>query len=249
MALGVLAGLPSTPNVWISFMAPFWALMRARWEKKWGMFWRTCLLSVFYGGLELFFPYLSMLTVAYIWPSSIVLTIPARPTTVTATVYAAIIVLLSGAQAALVWFDQLGVGDLDGAWLPRSPAKNNWKRENWDRMRSATFQAFCFLFVNQVAQVPLILNPSYLFATWTQHTTNASNDYGMLFGWTVGTAALVTVGLMLTQVMFTDTVYALWYGIWSGQGHKRSKRYGRKEVEETNDDEEEGEDETEDTEA
>jgi hypothetical protein len=138
------------------------------------------------------------------------------------------VVLCVGVQVMLDWYDQLGVGEYDGAWLPRSPAANYAKREKWDRHVSAVIQAFSFLFVNQIIGVPMIVDPLYIFATWTQHTTNASNDYGVIFTWLMVTAVILIVFFAISTFLFSGSFNSLMRNISFGVGHKRRGRYGRK---------------------
>jgi hypothetical protein len=251
MSIGVIAGLPTAPNLYLSVLAPVWAFYRGRPGKTWGLTWRTFILNVFYAGWELLVVFFAQLAVSNIFASSFVLTIPSRPATVTSVVYGTVLALCTAAQVSVAWFDVLGVGDLDGAWLPRSPAKNNWKREQWDRSRSAVIQSMSFLFVNIVVGVPMIVNPLYIFATWTQHTNSATNDYGLILTWTVATAAMLVVGFMLVHLVFTDKINDILQGITFGEGHSRWRRYGRQHHNRDYEDEDDGgedEDETEESE-
>lgn len=243
LAIGVIGGLPTTADLFLTVMAPAWAMMRGRWGYKVPLTLRTFVLGVIYGGVMLLTVYLAQLAVSNIFATTFNLTIPSRaPGQATTVIYGTVLVLVVAAQVGVAWFDVLGVGDLDGAWLPWSPAKNNWVREQWDRHRYAALQAFSFLVVNQVAGVPMVVNPLYIFATWTQHTNNATNDYPLIFLWTFGTAVFLILGFTLTQVVFTDSVNDLLKGIsqvWSEE-HMRSKRYGRQHHYERNDDDDEG---------
>ena len=220
--LGIVAGLPSMPSLYLCLMAPLWTLMRAKKGHKWNLFkWSLVLNWMWYGGLILLTAYLAQLLMGNI-DSSANLTIPTNET-VTRTVYATDLLFWTVIVSTVMWFDVLGVGGKDGAWLPWSPADNNDKRESRDRHIMAALNATGFLWNFLATGGTFPIEPIYIFATFTQHTPG-NGDYAFIFGYTVGVAAAATLVMTILTFFCSDLLADIMRGL--GVGRRRG-RYGR----------------------
>ena len=249
---GSISGLPANPTLYICFMAPFWTAFRAPKGSKLSLMWRSVELSIVWGGVILLAAWTAQLATSKVAPT-MTFTIPLQvgpvvqtssftntttnntlvTTTITETgdsqrvLYATMIAIFSVWAALLMWYDVLGVGEWDGAWVPWSQAKDNLKRANWDRTRSALNAMASTLFINQILGVALVLSPEYLFATWTQHTTMVGTDYDILFAWSLGSVAMTVGVVLLMSIWFSDIMEDWMSGIHIGSGGPRKVKYNR----------------------
>jgi hypothetical protein len=233
-ALGVIAGLPSVPSLYICVMTPLWSTIRAPYGFKFRFWWKSTLCSILYGGVILLTAYLSQKAAVAISANGFQTTIATVAPTVPPLLYGSALTFTAMIKVLVMWFDVLGVGDSDGVWLPWSPSKENIKRENWDRHRMATLQAFNFLFLNTVIGTTYVPSPTYIFATWTQNGATSGGDYGFIFEWTFAISLAMIAVLTIFTFFFSDALRELLRGFWMG-GPRHHPRYkGRSERDDEN---------------
>ena len=246
---GKVAGLPSLPTLHVCLAGPFWTATRAPVGSKTWFLWRSVVVNVMYAGLILLASYAAQLAAVKLSPG-LNFTIPEQngpmyvPTYVNGTqtggsvqylndaqytLYGTTIALLASMMCVLTWYNVLGVGDTDGAWVRWSSAIHNHADEKEDRYTMATVVAMSTLVVYAVTGVPLVPTPEYVFATWSQNTTLAGTDYALLFAWTIGAAAMTHAVNMLMTSFASGLAGSLFEGVYKGSGSRKKRFYMAKE--------------------
>lgn len=240
----VVAGGP-VPDILTFLIAPVWTTMRAGNGNRLHFMVRSIAANLFYSGTALASSYAAAQTLSSQIDTSIVLTIPTIAGSL--TVLNVVLGFCAVSFVTVIWCDTLGLGDPDGAWLPRTSCEKNSEREKRDYFNHAVLSAAFFLFVKVTSGATIPLDIGYIFASWSQ-TTDA-NSYGTIFLWMIVPAIIALVLLSTLTFLDSDMVLNWSMSLWSGAGrhkHRYGKRKSNAENEEQDDNNDEDEDEDDD---